>query len=232
MFRWLKIGLLALGATFTFVVFLAVGLYYHQYNSVVQETTGQIEQWKKSDWLLSARFDLLTKALVSAEDASFLEHPRVNCGLSALLKAIVKPDVSEDCSPIISYAARLATARIYDTRSTRKFAELSMQNELSKRPTESLDLILSRTYLGQQKDGAAIEGFQQAAKFYFNESIEGLKISKLALLAGMVRAPGRFSPDRASEKAKLRRDAVIEQMAASGYISKNEAESAKQEPLR
>lgn len=230
MARWLRISSYVLGFLIIFVVIVVTVFGIYQYRSAVNEGNATLAEWKKSAWITGKNLDLLTKALVAAEDPSFISEPRLDCGPSGLLKAW-RTNNEFVCSPIINHAARLTMSEQYMRTLRRMVAELSFQGYLSGKPDEAIDIILNKTYLGPKQDGSPIEGFELAANFYFGQSLNTLRVSQLALLAGMVRAPGRYSPKVDSKKAKDRRDAVIEQMAKSSFISEPEASTAKGEPL-
>lgn len=229
--RWLRIFLIGLGSLIGLVIAVVTVLFLFLYNSAINNSNANIAAWKKSGWISGKDFVLLTKALVAAEDPSFLSTPRLECGVNGLFQGWRKHNEFV-CSPIISYAAKLTFSENYLRMIQRNFAELFIQGNLSKNPDEAIDIILNKTYLGAKKDGSPIEGFEKAAEFYFGQKLNSLGVSKLALLSGMVRAPRRFSPTVDSQKAKERRDAVIDQMARSQFISDSEATAAKSEPLQ
>lgn len=210
------------------VVVTAFGIF--QYSLAVSECKATLSEWKESAWITGKNFDLLKKALISAEDPSFLLAPRLECGFLGFLK-VLRTNNEVVCSPIINQATRLITSEKHMHTLRRMFAELSFQGYLSGRPDEAIEIILNKTYLGSKQDGTPIEGFEQAANFYFGQSLNTLRVSQLALLAGMIRAPSRYSPKIDPVKAKNRRDSVIEQMAKSAFVSESEAIEAKSDPL-
>lgn len=232
MIRRLHLAFVIIGTLCILGIALITSIYFYQYDSVIRASNQRIDDWKKSDWRASKNFDTLQKALVAAEDPSFLNQPKLDCGLGSLIKALMQQDMSSNCSSIISHAARLATSEIYVRPSRRQFAQLSMQQALSAQPSESLDIIFNRTYMGAARDGKLIEGFQQAAQYYFGKSLDEIKVSEAALLAGMVQSPQRYAPDKNPDLAKQRRDLVIDRMLQSTFISASDAASAKQEALQ
>lgn len=74
-------------------------------------------------------------------------------------------------------------------------------------------------------------GIKAAAQTYFNVSPDKLTPEKAALLVGMLKGPSFYSPVRNPERAKLRRNTVLENMAKNGYITDAEAEENKALPL-
>ena len=95
---------------------------------------------------------------------------------------------------------------------------------------ELLEGYLNEVYLGQQ--GAhAIHGFGRAAQYYFGRGLADLDLDEMALLAGMVRGPSYYDPRRHPERAKRRRNRVIDRLEAQGIAGPAAAERARSEPL-
>ncbi|OZB79822.1 MAG: penicillin-binding protein 1B, partial [Halothiobacillus sp. 13-55-253] len=93
-----------------------------------------------------------------------------------------------------------------------------------------LEGYLNEVYLGQ--DGSrAIHGFGLAARYYFGRPVDELRPEEIALLVGMVKGASYYNPRRNPERAKDRRDTVIDLMANNGLISETEAGELKQKPL-
>ncbi len=184
-----------------------------------------------STWFSCADLPLLTHAIVAAEDPLFLTAPGKACSLIDLMVAAITLRSDPRCSPIFSYAARLAISNIYIKPSRLWFALIAVGEAQSKKPQESLDLILNKSYLGAGVEGEPIEGFQQAAQFYFKCNLDELKVSQAAMLAGMIRAPSRYNPKKDPTLTKARRNMIIDQMQKSGFISESEATTARHERL-
>ncbi len=95
---------------------------------------------------------------------------------------------------------------------------------------ELLEGYLNEVFLGQQ--GAhAIHGFGRAAHHYFGRSLDDLDLDEMALLAGMVRGPSYYDPRRHPERAKRRRNRVIDLLEARGIAGAGAAQRARSEPL-
>jgi len=91
---------------------------------------------------------------------------------------------------------------------------------------EILEAYLNEVYLGQ--DGKhAVHGFGLASRFYFGQSLDSLKLPQLALLVGLVRGASYYDPRRHPERARKRRDLVLDLMAAQGGVSAPQARAAK-----
>lgn len=89
-----------------------------------------------------------------------------------------------------------------------------------------LELYLNEIYLGKGSYGVAA-----AASNYFNKSLDELSIEEAALLAAMPQAPARIDPVHNYDRAKERRDYVINRMMEDGYITTDEARAAISQPV-
>src|SRR5690554_5077630 len=74
-------------------------------------------------------------------------------------------------------------------------------------------------------------GIKSAARTYFNTTPDKLDIPQAAILVGMLKGPGIYSPVRYPQNAIRRRNVVIESMRKSGYITREESLSLQKEPL-
>ena len=66
---------------------------------------------------------------------------------------------------------------------------------------------------------------------YFDRSLGELSLSEMAYLAALPKAPNNYHPFRARERAIERRNYVIERLVEDRYITPQEGEKAKKEPL-
>lgn len=93
-----------------------------------------------------------------------------------------------------------------------------------------LEAYCNEVFLGQ--DGQrAIHGFGLAARFYFGNDLEQLRLPELALLVGMVKGPSLYDPRRHPERAKERRAQVLAELASEGYITPAQQKAANDAPL-
>ncbi len=114
----------------------------------------------------------------------------------------------------------------------RKLNEVIMALILEARYSkdEILEAYMNEIYLGQ--DGArAVHGFGLASQYYFSRSLDELELQHSALLVALVRGPSFYDPNKTPDKAKMRRDMVLDEMADLGYITVAQAEQAKRQPL-
>lgn len=88
-------------------------------------------------------------------------------------------------------------------------------------------------YLNLSFFGNQINGIEAASNYYFGKTANELNIQEAALLAGMLKSPNDYKPDEAAnlDRAKSRRDYVINNMEAEGYITGQQASEAKNSPI-
>ena len=122
----------------------------------------------------------------------------------------------------------LSSERTFTRKLNEALIALLLEWRYSK--PELLEAYLNEVYLGQQ--GAhAIHGFGRAAHYYFGRALADLDLDEMALLAGMVRGPSYYDPRRHPERAKRRRNRVIERLEARHVAGPGAAERARKEPL-
>lgn len=88
-------------------------------------------------------------------------------------------------------------------------------------------------YLNLAFFGNQINGVESASEYYFGVKAKDLDIPQAALLAAMLKSPNDYRPDAPEnlDRAKSRRNYVIDNMQAEGYITSDEASKAKATPI-
>jgi penicillin-binding protein 1B len=177
--------------------------------------------------------DNLVKALTAIEDRNFFSHSGIDVKamFRAFYRNVMGGGIREGGSTITQQLVKnqfLSPERTYQ----RKLAEVMMALALERRMTKEqiLALYCDRVYLGQSGI-TAIYGFKQAANLYFGKELKDISLNEAALLAGLVKAPNRYSPQQNLEESKARRDMVLNAMVDAGYISKAKAETTRTEHL-
>lgn len=176
---------------------------------------------------------LLINTLITVEDRDFYHHHGVvpSAVLRALLVNIVSGHKVQGGSTITQQLAKnlfLTPQRTYKRKLAEMIMALEMEWHYSK--DKILEGYLNEVYLGQD-GGRAIHGFGLAARYYFGRPVDELRPEEIALLVGMVKGASYYNPRRNPERAKDRRDTVIDLMANNGLISPTEADKIKQKPL-
>ena len=100
-----------------------------------------------------------------------------------------------------------------------------LERDLTKE--EILTLYLNNIYLG---NGAY--GVEAASESYFNKRVDQLNLAEMAMIAGLVKAPSRYSPINSLRRAKDRQAYVLTRMTELDFISQEEKKKALQIPLK
>ena len=114
----------------------------------------------------------------------------------------------------------------------RKLREALMSIALEMRydKTEIMDAYVNEIYLGQ--DGArAVHGFGLASQFYFGKPLAELELHEMALLVAIVRGPTYYDPRRHPDRARERRNFVLQRMADEGLATSKAVQSAAEHDL-
>src|SRR5512139_3196356 len=172
----------------------------------------------------------LVNAFVAAEDAEFFQHRGVDYKgiLRAMFKNLLAGRIVQGGSTITQQVTK--TFFLTPKRSfLRKLKEVAYAFGLERSLTkeEILTLYLNNIYLG---NGAY--GVEAAAESYFNKTVEQLNLSEMALMAGLVKAPSRYSPVNSMKRAKDRQAYVLTRMTELGLISQEQKEKALRIPLK
>lgn len=171
----------------------------------------------------------LRDAVVAIEDERFYTHNGVDT--QAIMRALKTNaedgSVSQGGSTITQQLVKLLFTDGERTI-TRKVKEALLAYELEARTDK--DQVLE-TYLNTVYFGRGAYGVESASQHYFGRSVESLDVAQSALLAGIIRSPGRYSPMDAPEEALLRRDVVLSKMQELGFLSKKAALAAKSASL-
>jgi len=172
---------------------------------------------------------LLKSALLATEDRNFYNH--IGVDLKGIARAIIKDifagEFAEGASTITQQLAKTLFLTPEKSLSRKiKEAILAIQIERRFAKDEILGLYLNQIYLG-----SGAYGVESAARIYFGKPIESLDLAQCALIAGLPKAPSRFSPLVNREVAKKRRNAVLKQMLELGIITQGGFHQAAKEPI-
>ncbi len=171
----------------------------------------------------------LKEALIATEDRNFYRHSGVD--VKGILRAIVKDIMARDFVEGASTITQQLSKTLFLTpRKTldRKIKEAILAFQLERRYTKDEILTL---YLNQVYFGSGAYGAESAAKIFFGKSVAELTLSECALIAGMPKAPSRYSPLVNPELALKRRNIVLKQMLETGLIQETEYLRARKMPV-
>lgn len=174
----------------------------------------------------------LRQAFLSAEDKNFYDHPGVD--FLGIVRAIFinLSNVGSDArlvgaSTITQQVVKnflLTSEQSYERKIKEALLAFRISKVLSK--DQVLELYLNDIYLGFGSYGVAA-----ASLNYFNKSMDELTLEEAAFLAALPKAPANYNPHRHYDRAKSRRDWVIERMEEDGYITHAEAEASIAQPI-
>ncbi|MCS6904458.1 MAG: transglycosylase domain-containing protein [Bacteroidia bacterium] len=189
---------------------------------------GRIKSQEYQDLALASEIpDWVYKALVVVEDPYFYAHSGWN--LSHNLKNLlfsydIKSTLSQKLAralyqnqhiPINSFIGNLKVL----------FTALFLEWKFSKKE-------ILHHYLNQASFGGAVQGIKAAALQFFNKKTQELTPAEAALLIGMLRAPTRYHPIKAPERALARRNEVLQQMVLAHILEPTIAASLIKTPIR
>ncbi len=176
----------------------------------------------------------LINAFISAEDKNFWTHSGID------LVGIARATIINIKNKLLGGGRRMVGASTItqqvaknfflssEQSLTRKIKEiilaLKMERAFSKR--HILTLYFNQIFLGFRSYGVAA-----AALNYFNKSLDELTLSECAFLASLPKAPNNYNPITNKDRAIIRRNWVLDRMLEDGYISAEEAETAKNDDI-
>jgi 1A family penicillin-binding protein len=175
----------------------------------------------------------LQQATIAVEDANFYTNPGVD--LRGVLRAMwINIRGGEVLSGGSTITQQVVRTLLFDPdvrteiSLRRKLREIILAYQLTQQLTkdEILALYLNQTYYGNLAYGA-----EAAAQTYFGRPVSDLDLAECALLAGLPQAPAVYDPLTNPEAAQERQSVVLDLMVAHGYITAEEADAARREPL-
>jgi penicillin-binding protein 1B len=176
----------------------------------------------------------LVQAVLAIEDRKFFEHSGINYMSMA---SWAWHDLVGDrkhrggASTLTMQLAKLLF--VADNRTIKyKITQIAITFRLEHHYTkqEIFQIYANEVPLGQ-RGSFSIEGFGEASQAYFGKDVRQLTLSECALLAGMIQSPSWLNPFRHADRAIARRNVVLDSMVETGAITKEQAETAKAEPL-
>ena len=200
------------------------------------ETLGALADDAPTDRVLVRPGELprhLIDALLVVEDRRFYEHHGLDLRrlAGALISNVRARRVREGGSTITQQLVKNVFLT-HERSVLRKLREawLALRVERAHTKDEILEAYLNTIYLGQ-RGAVSVVGVEAAARHYFGQSARTLGLAESALLVGMIRGPGFYSPWTKAERALARRNRVLARMEKAGVVSEREAAAAAAAPL-
>ncbi|WP_028919874.1 penicillin-binding protein 1A [Pseudoxanthomonas suwonensis] len=172
----------------------------------------------------------LRQAFIAIEDARFYEHGGVD--YKGVARAIWLLATTDDKrvpggSTITQQVARqfyLSSEYSYQRKLAEMLLAMKMERALSK--DEILALYLNKSFFGNRAYGVAA-----AAEYYYGKKLDQLDLDEMASLAGIPKFPSSGNPISNPDRARIRRDYILDRMAELGFVSAAEAAAAKAVPM-
>lgn len=172
-------------------------------------------------------------AVLAAEDGRFFSHLGIDpIGIMRALYVNLRAGYIQQGGSTLTQQLSKNYFLSPERTIRRKINELliSLAIELKYSKEDILEIYLNEIYFGQ-KASISINGVGEAANFYFGKEVENLTISESAILAGLIKAPNKYSPYSNIEKCKIRRDLVLYAMHKKKWIDDSQLKQALNDPI-
>ncbi len=172
--------------------------------------------------------DHFIKAVLATEDRRFFGHFGIDVvgTLRALTVDAKASGVVQGGSSITQQLAKnifLTNERSIQRKINEAFLAIWLEHHLSKK--QILALYLDRAYMG----GGAF-GVQAASQFYFGKSARDINLAEAAMLAGLFKAPTKYSPDVNLPAARARANDVLSNLVDAGFMTEGQVYPARRNP--
>jgi membrane carboxypeptidase/penicillin-binding protein len=172
--------------------------------------------------------DFVQKAFVAAEDRRFFQHHGVD--ERGIIRAFIgnlgesgRPQGGSTITQQVVKNLLVGGDVTYDRKIREMIVASRLETTLNK--NEILELYLNSAYLGRGSWGV-----EMAARTYYGKPAKDLSIGEGAMLAGLLKGPNFYSPDRHPDRAKERLAYVLGRMQEDGVISPAQKDQALAEP--
>ena len=177
---------------------------------------------------LSDMPDILIKAVLATEDRRFYEHFGIDFlgTFRAMVTNAQAGGVVQGGSTITQQLAKnlfLTNARTYTRKINEAFLASWLEAHLTK--NQILKLYLDRAYLG----GGAF-GVDAATEYYFGKSVRDITLPEAAMIAGMFKAPVKYSPLVNLPAARARANVVLDNLVNGGFMTEGQVYGARRHP--
>lgn len=170
------------------------------------------------------------QAFLAAEDTSFYEHPGFD--IISILRAFIKNlqfGSSKQGASTITQQVIKNMLLSREKKIERKIKEAILAYRLEKRLSKEQ---IFELYLNQIYFGNTAYGIKSAAALYYHKDLSQVTIAEAAMLAGLPKAPSRYSPISDFDSAKQRQKYVLNRMQTVGFISADQKKAALSEELK
>lgn len=175
----------------------------------------------------------LVQAIISVEDERFYEHLGVDPRslLRAFLTDLLHLRFVQGGSTLTQQLVKnyfLTSQKSLPRKFNEMFMALLLERRYSKQ--EILEAYLNEIYFGQ-RGPISVTGIEEASRLYFSKTVSQLTLAEAALLAGIIRQPGEYSPFNNPTAAYDRRNFVLKAMWDHGFINEPQFREARSEKI-
>jgi len=172
----------------------------------------------------------LIQAIIATEDRRFFDHSGIDLFgiMRAALVNLRAGGVRQGGSTLTQQLAKnlfLTPERSFRRKIQEVLLAFWLEARFSKK--QIFTIYLNRVYLG-----AGAYGIQAATKRYFGKSVRRVGLREAAIIAGLLKAPTRYSPFRNKQLSLKRADRVLTNMVAAGFLTEIDALRASKKKLR
>ena len=171
---------------------------------------------------------VMKNAILAIEDARFFQHGGIDyLGMVRAAAANVGRSKSQGASTITMQVARnvyLSSEKTFTRKIYEVLLTFKLEHNLSK--DQILEIYMNQIFLGNRA-----YGFAAACETYFGKPLKNITIAEAAMLAGLPKAPSAYNPIKNPRRARIRQQYIIERMLDNGFITAQEAQTAKAQVL-
>ncbi len=172
---------------------------------------------------------VMQQAVLAIEDARFYQHSGVDYkGVLRAGLAQFAESRSQGASTITMQVARnfyLSTEKTFTRKIYEVLLALKIESLLTKE--QILEVYMNQIFLGQRA-----YGFAAASEIYFGKPLQDVTVAEAAMLAGLPKAPSAYNPITNPRRATVRQQYIIDRMLENGFITPQQHEAARNQPLK
>ncbi len=172
---------------------------------------------------------VMQQAVLAIEDARFYQHSGVDYkGVLRAGLAQFAESRSQGASTITMQVARnfyLSTEKTFTRKIYEVLLALKIESLLTKE--QILEVYMNQIFLGQRA-----YGFAAASEVYFGKPLQDVTVAEAAMLAGLPKAPSAYNPITNPRRATVRQQYIIDRMLENGFITPEQHEAARSQPLK
>jgi penicillin-binding protein 1A len=174
--------------------------------------------------------DVLIKATLATEDRRFFEHYGIDVfgTMRALLTNVQANEVVQGGSTLTQQLAKnlfLSSERSLQRKIKELFLAFLLESRYSKR--QILKLYFDRAYMG-----GGTFGVEAASQYYFGKSVRDINMAESAMLAGLFKAPTKYSPLVDLAASRARTNQVLDNLVEAGYYTAGQVHAARMNPAK